>query len=43
MKKKRLLCLGLSLIMVLSAAACGGAAGVSSAANADAPYAGHSL
>ena len=39
MKKKRLLCLGLSMIMILSATACGGATGASSAANADAPAA----
>ena len=34
MKKKRLLCLGLSMIMILSATACGGATGASSAAAA---------
>ena len=39
MKKEKILCLGLSLIMVLSAAACGGATGASSAANADVPTA----
>ena len=39
MKKEKILCLGLSLIMVLSATACGGATGASSAANADVPAA----
>ena len=39
MKKKILLCLGLSLMMVLSATACGGATGASTAADADAPAA----
>ena len=39
MKGEKILCLGLSLIMVLSAAACGGATGASSAANADVPAA----
>ena len=39
MKKKRLLCLGLSMIMILSATACGGATGASTAADADAPAA----